>query len=67
MTATATGVLADYVQVECPCGCLLLVPARMATEADPPRCFSCEDERREVEARKETARVTGKRKGRDGR
>lgn len=60
-----TGILADTVTVSCiGCDCVLIVPARLSGEA---LCFDCIADRREVEARKEAARVTGERTNRGRR
>lgn len=68
-----TGLLADYVTVECRCGTMLMVPARLATEAGGPRCHGCMSEQTDAEARAAAEKVkrgtdkTTNSKGRDGR
>ena len=46
-----TGLLADYVTVECRCGTVMMVPARMATGIDAALCWSCTAEQTDAEAR----------------
>lgn len=74
MVEVVTGALADHVTVECVrCQCLLLVPARLATEAGGPRCHGCMSEQTDAEARAAAEKVrrgtdkTTNHKGRDGR
>lgn len=68
-----TGILADYVTCECVrCQCVLMVPARLATEAGGPRCHGCLSEQTDAEARAAAEKVkrgTDKatNKGGDGR
>lgn len=67
-----TGLLADYVTVECLCGALLLVPSRMATGLDAALCWSCTAARNDADARAQAGQVkrgTDKatNKGGDGR
>lgn len=71
--AQVTGLLADYVTVECRCGAVLMVPARMATGIDAALCWSCTAEQTDAEARAAAEKVkrgtdkTTNSKGRDGR
>jgi len=68
-----TGALADHVGADCVgCGCALLVPARLATEAGGPMCHGCLAEQTDAEARAAAEKVkrgTDKatNKGGDGR
>lgn len=68
-----TGLLADYVTVECRCGTMLMVPARMATGMDAAMCHGCMSEQTDAEARAAAEKVkrgtdkTTNSKGRDGR
>lgn len=58
-----TGILADYVTCECVrCGAVLMVPARLATEAGGPLCHGCLSDRTDAEARATAERV---RRGQD--
>lgn len=52
-----TGLLADYVTVECRCGTVMMVPARMATGIDAALCWSCTAERDDREARAQAEKV----------
>jgi len=52
-----TGLLADYVTVECRCGTVMMVPARMATGIDAALCWSCTAERDDREARAHAEKV----------
>ena len=53
-----TGALADHIAVDCAgCGCALLVPARLATEAGGPRCHGCMSEQTDAEARAHAEKV----------
>lgn len=53
-----TGLLADYVTVECVrCQCVLMVPARLATEAGGPRCHGCLSDQTDADARAQAEKV----------
>ena len=52
-----TGLLADYVTVECRCGTVLMVPSRMAAGIDAALCWSCTAERDDKDARAQAEKV----------